>query len=356
MGTDLVHALDYVVMLQVMFNLASGIKSTPMTVWKQLQARGIRSAKNVKTLVGRDAVYEAFSRLVDAGYLRRTQLPHPDLPGRLGPVVYETFDNPAWNPEWQARQAGTDPLTEAEKNPQVGTLPGTPDAVTPEAGKTAGRNASRNAGSGNAGSGVPGSVNRAVPAGQDASGVPGSGIGLPPHPPEEEDSSSPYPLGSNTGTVPSQREEAEFSPEEISGAEAFLQQMQQWQAGGTTARKCAPRLLRALRKQGWPSLAEMDAEHRALLEADIFKNTGGAVSWAKCLPGWIDDLRLYAVVRPQDGPSGTGSGMGAAAAQAALKAACTACDRNGWVLDDDDDAPMRRCTHPGVTAQAGGEQ
>jgi hypothetical protein len=250
-GSDLVHSLDYVVMLQVMFNLASGRQSTPMAVWKQLQDRGIRSAKNAKELVGKNAVYESFARLVDAGYLRRTQLPHPELPGRLGPVVYETFDNPAWNPEWQARQAGTDPLTEAEKKPQVGTLPGTPDPVFGEPGKTAGGNASRNAGSGNDGSGVPGSVNRAVPAGRDASGVPGSGNAHPPHPPEEEDSSSPYPLTRPKSEVPSPREEGpEFSDEEIRRAEHFLQQMKRWQAGAATARKCAPRLLRAMRNTG----------------------------------------------------------------------------------------------------------
>lgn len=182
-GSDLVHSLDYVVVLQVMFNLASGIQSTPMGVWKQLQARGIRSAKNANELVGKNAVYESFARLVEAGYLRRTQLPHPTLPGRKGPVVYEAFDNPAWNPDWQARQAGTDPLERSVEKPQVGTLPGTTDPAFGEAAKAAGRNASRNAGSGNDGSGVPGSVTRSVPAGQDASLVPGIGIASPPTPP-----------------------------------------------------------------------------------------------------------------------------------------------------------------------------
>jgi hypothetical protein len=75
--------------------------------------------------------------------------------------------------------------------------------------------------------------------------------------------------------------------------------MQRWQAGAATARRCAPRLLRAMRAQGWPELAEMDDAQRALLEADVLKNTGGAASWTKCLPGWVDDLRLYARVRPQ---------------------------------------------------------
>jgi hypothetical protein len=75
--------------------------------------------------------------------------------------------------------------------------------------------------------------------------------------------------------------------------------MKRWQAGAATARKCAPRLLRAMRAQGWPALTGLDVEHLALLEAEILKNTGGAVSWTKCLPGWVDDLRLYDRVKPR---------------------------------------------------------
>ncbi|MGW6262562.1 hypothetical protein, partial [Streptomyces sp. NPDC055085] len=152
-GHDVVHALDYVVLLQVMFNLASGVESDPRSVWKQFQERGIRSAKDAKRLVGRDAVYDSFARLIAAGYLRRIQLPHPKLPGRMGPVVYEFFDNPAWNPDWSPASASEN--HELVK-PQVATLPGTPDPLFQEAGKTAGRNAFRNAGSVVPGSGVPG--------------------------------------------------------------------------------------------------------------------------------------------------------------------------------------------------------
>ena len=308
-GTDLVHALDYVVMLQVMFNLASGIESTPQAVWRQLQERGIRSAKNAGELVGKNAVYEAFARLVSAGYLRREQLPHPKLPGRKGPVVYTMYDNPAWNPDWKpAGQETPEPDDNGEVKPQVVTLPGTPDPSSGEAGKTAGRNASRNAGSVVRGSGVPGSVDRRIPAGQNASQVPGRGMALPPHPPEEEDPPPPTP-SSPTRVLPSQREEGagEFSKEETAAAERFLQQMKQWQAGAATARKCAPRLLRAMRAQGWPALTGSDDEYRAQLEAEILKNTRGAVSWTKCLPGWVDDLRLYNLARSRPG-SAQGAG------------------------------------------------
>ncbi|MGA5208043.1 hypothetical protein [Streptomyces variegatus] len=170
----------------------------------------------------------------------------------------------------------------------------------------------------------------------------------PPHPPEEEDSSSPTPPSRPTGSLPSQREEGpEFSPEEIAAAVDFLQQMQRWQAGAATARSCAPKLLRTMREQGWPSLAGADAGYRALLEAEVLKNTGGATSWTKCLPGWVRDLRRYALVHPQTTPAPASSPRPAAARS--VIEACPACDEYGWLLDDDDSGPQRRCTHPGVT-------
>ncbi|MEW2497533.1 hypothetical protein AB0942_28960 [Streptomyces nodosus] len=75
-GTDLVHTLDDVV--QVMFNIASSAESTPVAVWQQLQERGIRSTKNARELVGKDAVYESFARLLEAGYVRRVRLRHAE--------------------------------------------------------------------------------------------------------------------------------------------------------------------------------------------------------------------------------------------------------------------------------------
>ncbi|MCX4665049.1 hypothetical protein [Streptomyces uncialis] len=171
----------------------------------------------------------------------------------------------------------------------------------------------------------------------------------PPHPPEEEDSSSPYPLTRPTGSLPSQQQEErapEFSADDLAAAANFLQRMQLWQAGRATARRCAPRLLRAMRVQGWPPLASMDGEQRAVLEADIFKNTGGATSWVKCLPGWVDDLCLYRKPARAAAPSGGPAPQDVAA----LRAACPDCDQYGWALDDDDDKPNRRCTHPGLAA------
>lgn len=294
-GSDLTHSLDYVVMLQVMFNLASKIECTPTTVWRQLQERGIRSAKNADELVGKNAVHESFARLIAAGYVRRTRVPHPTKPGRMGPMVYEVFDNPAWNPDWTPP-----PETEDHEKvkPQVGTRSGTPDVVFRDEDKTAGQNTSRNAGRGISTSGVPGRGIQGVSAGQNTSGVPGRGIASPPHPPEEEELLLPSTPHTPPGSLPSQREEegAEFSAEELTAAASFLQEMKSWQAGRKTAQRCAPRLLRAMREQGWPALSAMDAAQRDLLEADVLRNTGGATSWERCLPGWVEDLRLYAKI------------------------------------------------------------
>lgn len=130
----------------------------------------------------------------------------------------------------------------------------------------------------------------------------------------------------------------------------FLQQMQRWQAGAATARSCAPKLLHTMREQGWPSLVGADAGYLARLEAEVLKNTSGAASWTKCLPGWVRDLRRYALVHPQAAPTPSASSRPAAARS--VIEACPACDEYGWLLDDEDSGPQRRCTHPGVTRSA----
>ncbi|MFG2637954.1 hypothetical protein ACGFX8_29700 [Streptomyces sp. NPDC048362] len=181
----------------------------------------------------------------------------------------------------------------------------------------------------------------------------------PPHPPGEEDSSSPNPLTDPARSLPSQREQQheerapEFAVDELREATEFLGRMQRWQAGAATARRCAPKLLRAMRAQGWPALAGMDAEHRALLEADVFKNTGGAASWSRCLAGWVEDLRLYVAVKPRQATADAASDH---AVRRALIDACPACDDLGWALNDDPDAALKRCKHPGVNTRAGADR
>ncbi|WP_331719516.1 hypothetical protein OG693_39815 (plasmid) [Streptomyces sp. NBC_01259] len=304
-GSDLVDGIDYVVLLQVLFDVSSATEVTPVKVWERLKARGIRSTKNREELVGKNSVYESFNRIIDAGYLLRVELPNEKRPGRKGRIAYKLYDNPAWNPAWQARQVGSDPLitpNEAPTKPQVRTLPGTRELVNREvdnADKAAGQNTSRNQGTGVTGSLVPGSGGRRIPAGQNASPVPERIKASPPHPPEEVTTSSPTPHAHTDGrtSLPSQTEGGrEFSPKEIHAAESFLQRMASpWNAGKATATKCAPKLLHVMAEQGWPSIFDVD---RRVLERDITKNPGGITRHAQVLPGRIADLSLYEVVAP----------------------------------------------------------
>ncbi|MFD8839817.1 hypothetical protein [Streptomyces griseofuscus] len=289
--------LDLVVVVELMFLFGEQARRrpsdeplviTPQTVLERLRELGVRSG-NGSRVVGRDAVYESFARLRAKGYIRRIQLRKDN---RAAGVAYEFYDFPAWNPE--------PPVLES---PQVGATSG--NAVSGNGGSRAGNRTSRSSSQVRAASGIPGYGNGGSRSGKaefsQVASTSGN-AGHPPHPPEEEDSSSPYPLTGNARPHLSQtEEEPEFLPEEISQAEDFLQQMKRWQAGRSTARKCAPRLLRVMRAQGWPALAELGEDQRSQLEAEIFRNTGGAKSWVRCLPGWIEDLRLYDRVRNRPG-------------------------------------------------------
>ncbi|MFJ3673786.1 hypothetical protein ACIPSE_45825 [Streptomyces sp. NPDC090106] len=130
----------------------------------------------------------------------------------------------------------------------------------------------------------------------------------PPHTPEEEEYSSPYPLTDPKGALPSQREqrqpkpakEPEFAAGDLAEAERFLQTLPKpWGAGRGTARKCAPLLLAEMRETGWPSIHEVDQQ---MLAREILRNTTGARSVAHILPKWIKDLRLYSVVLAEARP------------------------------------------------------
>ncbi|MFD8777553.1 hypothetical protein [Streptomyces sp. NPDC059916] len=226
-------------------------------------------------------------RLAKAGHLSRESM--YDSTTKRPQWQYWAYRNPANNPGYVQDGAaalsqvtgeiGDFPVSEASTTRETGDSPVSTgqgrNRVFPDFGKSR-------------------TPDSAVPAGHGRNrGIPGS-AGHPPHPPEEEDSSSPNPLTRATSGAQAAKEgEAEFAPEELRRAEAFLQQMKTWQAGGSTARKCAPRLLRTMRRQSWPALCDMDEDQQALLESEIFKNTGGAHSWVKCLSGWVEDLRIY---------------------------------------------------------------
>ncbi|WP_179892092.1 hypothetical protein [Streptomyces sp. rh34] len=262
-GSDLVDGIDYVVLLQVLFDVTSGMDVTPLRVWERLKERGIRSTKNREELVGKNSVYESFTRIIAAGYLLRVELPNEKHPGRKGRIAYRLYDNPAWNPDWQARQVGSDPLKPSEKS-QVRTRSGTRELVDGEVGrpgKAAGQNASRNQGSGYTSSPVPGRGGRRVPAGQNASPIPGRIEPSPPHPPEGG-GGTPPPNPRNKGRAPKADRYAEqcaltaddYQPttEEIRAADAFLQDLPgKWQMGPDEARALAPLLASRAHTQGY---------------------------------------------------------------------------------------------------------
>ncbi|GDY49294.1 hypothetical protein SANT12839_101760 [Streptomyces antimycoticus] len=194
-GSGLTHPLDYVVLLHVLFRLEENRPFTPKDIWRDLQAEGVRSAKNANELVGRDAVYESFNRLIEAKFIRRVT--EGGSPGKFGRVSYQLYRQPAYNPEYAPPAEPWEPQDDPDFPRPAEPLPGTPDADKAD-GKTAGRTASRNAGSGVRGSGVPGSGQRRVPAGRAASGVPGSGKASP-QTPGGRRKSSPQPPKDGTG-------------------------------------------------------------------------------------------------------------------------------------------------------------
>jgi hypothetical protein len=279
-GTDLVDPIDYVVLIQVMFDVSSGRQITPVLVWQRLQERGIRSTKHRSELVGRNAVYDAFGRIIEAGYMQRYNLPNEKHPGRKGPVGYRVYDNPAWNPEWQAHQVGSDPLqphADGSTKPQVGMLPQYRDDLKPKEsrdGNAAGRNASPVPGSPVPGSQNQGSGGRGIPAGRNASPVPGS----PPHPLGGGTTPPPNPLthaeGPEEHLSQTEGEGEVFDQKDIEAAAAFLQQLPDpWLIGQKDAIDMAPELLAQMQLKQWPCIHTVN---RKQLTDCLATNPGGA--------------------------------------------------------------------------------
>lgn len=351
---QITHAMDYVVMLQILYNLASGIPASPVQVWGQLQDREIRSVKDAKRLVGKNAVYESFNRLIDAGFVRRTRLPHPDRPGQKGPVNYEVFDNPAWNPDWapprgDSRNAGLLP----NGNPQVAPRSGTPDVVNGEVEEAAGQATSRNQGSGNATSGVPGSGGRRVPAGQNASGVPGSVRPSPPHPPEEE-------VGTTSPSIPkhaatprrgkTSSNDDTLDPARRDKAIKFLMNLPgAWAVGLTRARGLAGKLIANADATGW----DLDTALRLYLtrhepDKGAVKNHGATLAYR------ISDMQSKDAVlaAAAEASEPAGQAAGAAPSKPGHVDWCGECDSPTYRFLVPDDGPASKCKtcHPAYAA------
>ncbi|MCX5318091.1 hypothetical protein [Streptomyces sp. NBC_00154] len=278
-GSGLTRALDYVVLLHALFRLEENQAFTPKDIWRDLQAEGVRSAKNANELVGRDAVYESFNRLIAAKFIRRMAI--DGTPGRFGKVRYELFRQPAYNPDYALAKEAGQPQDDLHVPYTSQPLPGTPDADK-VGSKTAGHTASRNAGCGLAGSDVPGSGPRRIPAGQTASGVPGSGDGRPPTPPyrEEEDSSSLKPSSNTLGA----------SATAVAAAAEFLAELPgRWACGRKSAAELAPLLAEAVQEQGWPLGADLVTE--------LTRRYQARRSTVSVLRDRVQDLPRYQAVR-----------------------------------------------------------
>ncbi|MFJ6862237.1 hypothetical protein [Streptomyces werraensis] len=311
------------------------LPSTMEAIRRDLQAQGWR--------MGKDRYNAIQARLTKAGHLAR--VPVYDEATQRPTWVTRVYRNPANNEQYvDLGIAASQQVSAKVRKTRDSQPPGSRETRVSPGQRQSAENPRSGAGSRK----TRDPETRASP-GQSRNAENPRSASPPPHPPEEEDSSSPTPPTRTSRSLPSQREEeAEFSPEEITAAEDFLQQMQRWQAGAATARRCAPKLLRTMHKQGWPAMLDMGPEQRTLLEAEVLKNTGGAASWTKCLPGWVEDLRRYALVRPQNTTTPADSSPRPATARTVI-AACPACDEYGWLLDDDDSGPQRRCMHPGIT-------
>ncbi|GGU11394.1 hypothetical protein [Streptomyces lateritius] len=111
----------------------------------------------------------------------------------------------------------------------------------------------------------------------------------PPHPPEEVETSSPYPLKSADRAKEGEGASSASNDEKLQAAYDFLQELPNpWRAGRATARKLAPKLIEAIAEQGW----ELDAD----LAKKLTEAPEGIKSYPSVLARRVDDL-------PRRGPS-----------------------------------------------------
>ena len=350
-GTDLVDPLDYVVIIQVMFDVSSGRKVSPILVWQRLQERGIRSTKHRSELVGKNAVYDAFGRIIEAGYMQRYAMPNEKHPGRKGPIAYRVYDNPAWNPDWQARHVGSDPLqadADGSTTPQVGMLPQYRDDLKPEesrGGKAAGRNASPVPGSPVPGSGNQGRGGSTIPAGRNASPVPGS----PPHPPEEEvGTTSPSPHKHATTSRRDKQATPDVDPAAAAAAAQFLMRLPgDWSAGLQRAENLAPWLVTNAALTGW----DLDVALRMYLTRPEtgkrpIENYGAVLAYRikNMQPREAVLEAAAAEEEPEQQPEATPG----------LPAWCGECDSEGyrWFVPEEGAAKQCPTCHPAAIARA----
>ncbi|MFJ6355154.1 hypothetical protein ACIQKB_37565 [Streptomyces sp. NPDC092046] len=296
----LTHQLDYVVFIHVLFAINSGTQVTVPGIVRSIREAGVRSAKNGKELVGRDAVYESIARLIEARFIRRTTIPNPKGKGYRGLTSYEVFEHFEDNPDYTPDAPSEKPETKLPVFAETSISAGRP---------TSGVRGNKGS-SGVRGSGVRGRGGAFISAGQPTSANTGSGTGSPPHPPEEVTTSSPNPLTNTSGntSLPSPREAAEagYAEEDMQAAADVLQLLPDpWTQGKLNATKLAPKLLEVMGQQGWPGIGTVD---RALLTRQLTKNPHKVTNPYRLLASdRIPNLPRYAVVAAPAASSAAGA-------------------------------------------------
>ena len=204
----------------------------------------------------------------------------------------------------------------------------------------------------------------------------------PPHPPEEVDTSSPYPLtgGPSSHTSQEGEEAGCFAPKDLAAAEDLLQDLDRpWTLDRQQATKSAPELLAVLAAQGWPGIREMSETDVLLLRRELTANPGGVKSSHRkvLVKNRIPELLRYSVVirsaqgtrvlvGAQDGQAGAAQpGPVPSGAASGLRAEggipwCGACNKGERPAEyfqrtverpDGSDVPCRVC-HPKYATRA----
>jgi hypothetical protein len=269
------------------------LPSTMEAIRRDLQAQGWK--------MGKDRYNAIQARLTKAGHLAR--VPVYDPATQRPTWVTRVFRNPANNEQYVDLGIAASQQVSAEVRE-------TRDSWRSESRKTRvppgqSRNAENpQSGVGSRKSRDPGTR---ISPGQSRNAENLRSVSSPPHPPEEVNTSSPYPLTDSVRSLPSQREEGEdgFAPKDLHVAESFLQQLRPpHHMGAASARKHAPLLLRSMAEQGWPSIFEVD---HLLLAREVTRDPQGFKRASSLVPTRIRDLPRYAIV------TGVSRGQGAAA-------------------------------------------
>jgi hypothetical protein len=222
--------------------------------------------------LGADAVRRELALIREAGYIRAERLRGEK--GRAAGIRYEISKRPRLGADAAIRFAGDETETRRSRHvPPMTTHGGSPhlaDEAEPQVGPRAANHQTWSMAN------VVKDVNAQV--------APCASNGAhPPHPPEEVETSSPYPLKHSLGAARGEGGSSANNDEQIQAAYDFLQDLPNpWRAGRATARKLAPKLAEAAAEQGW----SLDAE----LVKKLTEAPEGIKSYPSVLARRVDDL------------------------------------------------------------------